>query len=311
MWIEKYRPKKFSDIRGQEHIVERIKAMVDEKNITNLLLSGPPGTGKTTLIMVVAIALYGGDYRKNILSLNASDQRGIDVIRGEIKDFAKTISLNNVHKLIILDEADALTKDAQNALRRTMEAYSNTTRFCLIANYPSKIIDPIKSRCAAFYFKPLGKDCIASIINEIAEKEGLGIDDESIELLYKISEGDARKVQNIMQSCASISNVINKNTINQIVNIATPKDVREILNLAINKNFIKSRALLLETMLKQGLSGIDIIKELQSEIMNLEISDEKKAAMIEKCGEVEFRIVEGSDEYLQLGALLASFALIK
>jgi len=273
--------------------------------------NGPLILHNTTMAIVAAKELYGEDYKKNILSLNASDQRGIDVIRGEIKDFAKTIPLNNVHKLIILDEADALTKDAQNALRRTMEMYSSTTRFCLIANYPSKIIDPIKSRCAIFYFKPLGEDCIASIINDIAGKEHLKIDNESIEILCKISEGDARKVQNIMQGCAAISNAINKNTINQIISIAAPKDVRDILNLAINKNFIKARALLLETMLKQGLSGIDIIKELQSEIMNLEISDEKKAAMIEKCGEIEFRIVEGSDEYLQMEALLAGFALIK
>ncbi|MBS3095551.1 replication factor C small subunit [Candidatus Woesearchaeota archaeon] len=311
LWIEKYRPRRFEDIKGQEHIVARLKAFVETKNIPHLLFGGPAGVGKTTLALAAAMELYGEDYRKNILNLNASDQRGIDVIRGEIKDFAKTISMNNIHKMIILDEADSLTKDAQHALRRTMEIYSNTTRFCLIANYPSKIIDPIKSRCAVFYFKPLEKRHIEGIINEIASKENLKVDNESVDLLYKVSEGDARKVQNIMQSCAAISKVISKSTISQVVSIATPKEIREILNLAINKNFIKARQLLLETMIKQGLSGIDVVKELQGEIINMEIDDEIKAKMIERCGEAEFRLVEGSDDYMQIEALLAGFVLIK
>ena len=216
-----------------------------------------------------------------------------------------------MHKIIILDEADALTKDAQHALRRTMEIYSNTTRFCLIANYPSKIIEPIQSRCAVFYFKPLEEKHIEEIIQNIAKNENLKISQEASNILFSLSNGDVRKVQNILQSCASISKNITKEIISQISTIATPTEIKEILNLAINKNFIKSRSLLLETMLKQGLSGLDIIKEIQKEILNLNTADETKALMIEKCAEIEFRLVEGSDEYIQLEALLASFALIK
>jgi len=311
LWIEKYRPKTFADIKGQEHIVERIKAMVKEKNISHMLFAGPPGIGKTSLIYVAAKSLYSDNYQRYVLDLNASHERGIDVIRTKIKDFAKTISFGNMHKIIILDEADALTKDAQHALRRTMEIYSNTTRFCLIANYPSKIIEPIQSRCAVFYFKPLEEKHIEEIIQNIAKNENLKISQEASNILFSLSNGDVRKVQNILQSCASISKNITKEIISQISTIATPTEIKEILNLAINKNFIKSRSLLLETMLKQGLSGLDIIKEIQKEILNLNTADETKALMIEKCAEIEFRLVEGSDEYIQLEALLASFALIK
>ncbi len=311
LWIEKYRPRKFDEIKGQSHIVERMQAMVKAKNISHLLFAGPAGVGKTTLALTAAMELYGENYRQNILEMNASDTRGIDVIRNEVKNFAKTISFDNTPKLIILDEADALTKDAQHALRRIMEIYSNTTRFCLIANYPSKIIEPIQSRCAVFYFKPLEKKDIEDIISHVAKNEGLKISPDSIDILYNVSGGDVRRVQNILQSSASISKTITKDIISQVVSIAMPREIKEILNLAINQNFIKARTLLLETMLKQGLSGLDVIKEIQKEILNIETNDNIKASMIEKCGEVEFRLVEGSDEYLQLEALLASFALIK
>lgn len=311
LWIEKYRPKKFEDIKGQERIVERIKAMVENKNLSHLLLAGPPGIGKTTLIITAAMTLYGENYKQNILELNASDQRGIDVIRNEVKSFAKTVSLNNIPKLIILDEADSLTKDAQHALRRTMEIYSSTTRFCFIANYPSKIIDPIKSRCAVFYFKPLEKEDVANILIGIAKNENLKVEGDAVSFICEASKGDVRKAQNILQSCAAINKVIDKSVISNVISIAGHKEIKEIITLAINKNFIKARALLLETMIKQGMSGFDIIKEIQSEILEMDIDDMLKARMVEKCGEIEFRLVEGSDEYIQLEALLAGFSLIK
>jgi len=308
IWIEKYRPQDFSELKGQEKIVERVKEFVKNKNIPQLLFAGPAGTGKTSLALIIAKKLFGDSWRENFLETNASDERGIDTIRIKIKDFSRTRSLNtNVPKIVYLDEADALTKEAQQALRRIMEQYSATTRFILSCNYSSKIIDPIQSRCTVFRFKPLEKEHISKIINEIVKKEKIKINKEAIDALYEISQGDVRRVENILQSCSAITNNITERTIFEIVSAAKPKEVKQILEIAIKGDFIKARNLLLQTMVKHGLSGLDIIKQIQKEIWNLDIDDKKKVYLIEKCGEVEFRMVEGSDEYLQLESLLASF----
>ena len=172
MWTEKYRPQDFSDIKGQAQIVEKVKAFVDQKNMPHLLFAGLAGTGKTSLALVIAKKLFGPGYRTNLLELNASDERGIDIIRNKVKDFARTRAIGDVpFKIIYLDESDALTKEAQQALRRTMENYTQTTRFILSCNYSSKIIDPIQSRCAVFRFRPLEKDDVKNIIEKIAKEE--------------------------------------------------------------------------------------------------------------------------------------------
>ena len=307
LFTEKYRPKKFNDIKGQLVIVERIKAMVGQKNLNNLLFAGPAGVGKTSLILVAARELYGDNYQENILELNASDERGIDIIRNKVKDFARTKSFNDIPKLCILDEADSLTREAQQALRRTMETFSNTCRFCLLANYSSKIIDPIQSRCTVFRFKPLEKDEIKSIIDNISKNEKLKIDEKALDALIEVGEGDVRKTENVLQSCAVMNSNITEELIYGIVSRAKSKDIIEVLNMSINGNFIRARERLLEVMLQQGLSGIDVVKQIHKEIWNLDINDEEKIKLIDKCGEIEFRIVEGSDEFLQLEVLLANF----
>ncbi|MFA6461632.1 MAG: replication factor C small subunit [Candidatus Woesearchaeota archaeon] len=311
IWTEKYRPSTFEEIRGQKEIVEKIKAFVESKNMPHLLFSGPAGVGKTTLSLVIAKQLFGENWRENTLELNASDERGIDVVRVKVKDFARTKSIGTVpFKLIYLDESDALTKEAQQALRRTMENYTQTCRFILSCNYSSKIIDPIQSRCAIFRFKPLSEEEINQVIERVAKQEGLKLSAEAKKALFDISEGDCRRLENIMQSCAVLNKNINPELVYSMASVAKPKEVKEVLTVAAKGNFLESRKKLLSLMLDYGLSGIDVIKQIQKEIWNLDLPDRQKVELIDKCGETEFRMTEGSDEYLQIESFLAFVVLV-
>ncbi|MGM5484642.1 MAG: replication factor C small subunit [Nanobdellota archaeon] len=312
LWTEKYRPKEFSEVKGQQEIVKRVKAFVEKKNMPHLLFSGPAGVGKSTLSLVAARHLFGESWRDNFLELNASDERGIDIVRSKVKDFARTRSIGNVpFKIIFLDECDALTRDAQQALRRTMENYTSTTRFILSCNYSSKIIDPIQSRCTLFRFKPLPKEDVYSIIDTISKKEGISVTDDAKDALYEVSNGDCRKAENILQSCASITGEVDAESVHSIASVARPKEIKEVLSIAMKGEFVKAREKILDVMLKYGLSGLDIVKQIQKEIWNLDIEDRSKAELVWRCGDAEFRMTEGSDEYVQLEALLAQFTLYK
>ena len=312
IWTEKYRPKSFSEVRGQDAIVSKVQSFVSQKNIPHLLFAGPPGVGKSTLALVTAKSLFGENWRPNFLELNASDERGIDVVRVKVKDFARTRAIGNVpFKIIFLDECDALTKEAQQALRRTMENYTSTCRFILAANYSSKIIDPIQSRCAVFRFRPLPQEDIFKMIDEIAKQENLKLTDDSKKALFEVSEGDCRRLENIMQSCAALHDNITQELVFSMASMAQPKEIAQLLQTALNGDFTQARSTLLDTMLKYGLSGIDVIKQIQKEIWNLQIDNRAKVHLIDKCGETEFRMVEGSDEFIQLEALLAHVSAVK
>ncbi len=311
IWTEKYRPSNFSDIMGQDAIVKRVEAFVKAKNMPHLLFAGPAGVGKTTLAIVIGKQIFKDTWTTNLLELNASDERGIDIIRNKVKDFARTKAIGDYpFKIIYLDECDALTKEAQQALRRTMENYATTCRFILSCNYSSKILDPIQSRCAIFRFKPLGKSDIFEIMDKIVKNEKISINEKAKQAIYEISNGDCRRVENILQSSAAITDKITEEIIFSISSVAQPEEVKKVIELAVKNKFIESRNRLLDVMLKYGLSGIDIIKQIQKEIWNTEVDNVKKVRMIEKCGETEFRMVEGSDEFVQLESLLASFSAI-
>lgn len=310
IWTEKYRPKKFDQVRGQKDIVEKLAAFVGQKNIPHLLFAGPAGVGKSTLALVIARQLFGDDYRENFLELNSSDERGIDVVRVKVKDFARTKALGNVpFKLIFLDECDALTKEAQQALRRTMEKYTSTCRFILAANYSSKIIDPIQSRCAVFRFRHLSEEEIVKLIDDVASQEGLKVDDEAKKALVVVADGDCRRITNLLQSCASIDTTVTAETVFSLASVAKPAEIKEVLQTALKGDFQSARKGLLDVMLRYGLSGIDSIKQIQSEVWGIDADNRMKVKLIDKCGECEFRIVEGSDEFIQLEALLAQFVL--
>lgn len=310
IWIEKYRPKKLDDVAGQDEIVERLKAYVKHKNVPHLMFAGPAGTGKTTCALALAKELFGETWKQNFNELNASDERGINIIRGKIKDFARTAPMGKAaFKVIFLDEADSLTPDAQAALRRTIEKYSHICRFILSVNYSSKIIEPIQSRCTVFRFSPIKDDDVKKYMRKIAQNEKLQITPDGLETLIFISRGDMRKAINVLQVGASVNKKITAQLLYETSATAKPEDVKNLINTALTGNFMAARSQLYDLLIEYGLSGEDIIKQIHQSIFDLSIPDETKIKLIEKTGEIEFRLVEGSSDHVQLEALLAYFSL--
>lgn len=276
----------------------------------HLLFAGPPGTGKTTCAIALSRELFGDDWKGNFHELNASDERGIDVVRGKIKEYARTAPIGAAGiKIIFLDEADALTSDAQAALRRTMEKFTLTCRFILSCNYSSKIIEPIQSRCAVFRFRPIKREDIAKYLSWIAEQESIKLSTAGIDALIYVSNGDMRRAINAFQVAASISKAVDEDSVYQAASTARPELVRELVETAVRGDFMKSRALLDEMLIFQGLSGEDVIRQIHQSVLELPIKDDLKVALVDRIGEAEFRLVEGSNNRIQLESLLAHFSL--
>ncbi|VVB68065.1 Replication factor C small subunit [Candidatus Norongarragalina meridionalis] len=311
-WVEKYRPHRLSEIIGHENVTKRLEVYAKKKNMPHLLFCGPAGCGKTTSVIALANELYGDQLRQSFLELNASDERGIDVVRGKIKDFARSLALSDVpFKMIFLDEADALTSDAQHALRRTMEQYSRNTRFCLSANYSSRIIEPLQSRCAVFRFASLHDEDLQKIIRHVAKAESLKVDEAAEKALLYVSAGDARKVINCLQACSTSGTHVTEDEVYKVASRARPKEVAEMVQLALKGKFTQARQLLDDLMIRYGMSGEDVIAQLYNEIIALDIPDEEKVLIVDRVGEYDFRLSEGADERIQLEALLAQIMLIK
>lgn len=327
VWTEKYRPKRLDEVKGQNEIVDTLKSFVKSGNMPHLLFAGMQGTGKTTCFLALAREFYGENWKDNVLELNASDDRGISIVRNEIKDFARTKPIGDVpFKLIFLDEADALTKEAQQALRRTMEDYTKTVRFCLSCNYSSRIIAPIQSRCAIFRFRPLPEGAVIEVLRDIVSKENFQLHDENssdmgvLRFIYSVSEGDCRKAKNILQAAVSTSKfklsntdtaIVNIESIAAVVSFAEPKELETAIAAALSGNFNAAKNAMSQVLLKYGLSGLDAIKQIQKQLWDMDSIDEKlKVQLIRTCGEHEFRLVEGANEFVQLNSLLAEFTLL-
>jgi replication factor C small subunit len=317
LWAEKYRPHFLKDIINQEEIKNRLKGFVDAGTMPHLLFAGPPGTGKTTAALVLINEILGefdvfgrkeDQLRTSVpyLELNASDERGINVVRERIKNFAHLMAINAPFRVIILDEADSMTSDAQNALRRTMEKYSSTCRFILICNYSSKIIEPIQSRCAVFRFTPLNDKDAKKYLQNIIKKEKITITSDAITAIVYVSEGDLRRATNILQSAALIGKEITEEDVYKATGKAQPQEIRKMIKFATTAAFKESRKILLELLISQGFSAQDIIKQIHRETINMtDVEDKTKVEMLKMVGEVDFRLTEGANPEIQLSALLA------
>jgi len=312
VWIEKYRPRRLDDIVGQDTITERLQSYVDRNDLSHMLFSGPAGVGKTTAATAIARELHDDNWENDFLELNASDQRGIDVVRNQVKDFAGQDwqgRRSDKPGIIFLDEADALTSEAQSALRRTMEQYSHNVRFILSCNYSSQIIDPIQSRCAVFRFAPLSDEAVAEETRSIAEQEGIEVTDDGMDALVYAADGDMRKAINALQAASVTGGVVDEEAVYAITSTARPEEIREMVQQAIDGDFTAARSTLDRLLTEEGIAGGDVIDQMHRAVWEFDLDEEAAVRLLDRIGETEYRITRGANERIQLEALLASLAL--
>ncbi len=314
MWVEKYRPKNLDEVVGLKDIVESLKAfMKNPKTMPHLMLAGVPGTGKTTIALAIAHELYGTNWKSFTLELNASDERGIDTVRERIKDFSRysRTGFGNIpFALIILDECDQMTGPAQTALRRIMEIGSRTSRFILICNQSSKIIEPIQSRCAIFRFSRIDKQAMKEQLICIAKKEKVNLLPEAAERIVDFSEGDLRHAINALQTASAYKEgVVDEKTVALVIGEASPVQVQKMIRKALYGDFMEARKTMYDIMGSYGFSGTEIIRQVQREIFKMsDLTPEQKADISVVIGEYDFRLTEGANSDIQLSALLAQFS---
>lgn len=312
IWVEKYRPETLNDIVGHDDVVRRLQSFAGDAEMPNIMFAGRQGTGKTAMTQALAREIYGDQWKQNMLELNASDDRGIDVVREQIKDFARTDTVgDHDFKLIFLDEVDNTTKDAQSAMRRTMEDYSDKTRFILSCNYPNKVLPPIQSRCAVFRISPLGDSDIAEIVQRVADQEDLSFEGDAKEMLVNYASGDARKAINDLQA-AQMDGEVTEDAVETIAGVTNYEDVREIINLAVAGDLTEAQQKLDVDVLKAGVSENYFLEEafnyLQGE---MDIPDDARAKMLDQLAEADYRILEGANPQIQLHAVLAKMMVAR
>ena len=313
-WVEKYRPRVLDEVVNQQGIIKRLKQFVKDKSMPHLIFAGPAGTGKTTSALAMVRELYGRRMAVNrtYLELNASDARGIDVIRTYIKDFAKARPPADIpYKVLILDEADNMTAPALQALRRTMEKYTRNCRMVLICNYSNKIIPPIQSRCVVFRFASLNDKDIKSRVKYVAKQEKITLAPGGLNAITEVSRGDCRRAINYLQSCGTISKNIDEEIVFRVAGEVPPDKIMIILNTAIEGQLLLSIKLLTDLIKEYGLSGQNIIKNLHREIYDLKVKETLKIELSKLLAEFEFRLSQGGTEEIQLQALLAKIVMLQ
>jgi replication factor C small subunit len=313
-FVEKYRPRRLNEVVNQTGIIKRLKQFLKDESMPHLIFAGPAGTGKTTSALAMVRELYGSKMAVNetYLELNASDARGIDVIRTYIKDFAKARPPEDIpFKILILDEADNMTSPAQQALRRTMEKYTRNCRMILICNYSNKIIPPIQSRCVVFRFSSLSNEDIKERVKMIALKEDIEISPDGLNALTDVSRGDLRRAINYLQSCGTISQNIDEDIVFRVAGEVPPEKIKEILKTALEGQLSLSIKRLSDLKKEYGLSGRNIIRNLHRDMYGLSIPEEMKIELSKILAEFEYRLSQGGTEEIQLQALLAKIVLLQ
>jgi replication factor C small subunit len=312
MWVEKYRPATLEELVDQETIKQRLKFMLEKKEqLPHLLFAGPPGSGKTTTAMVIAMQILGEHWRDYTLSLNASDERGIDVVRERVKTFARFSDRREgiPFRLVVLDESDEMTSDGQTALRRIMEENSAHTRFILVCNYSSGIIEPLQSRCAIFRFQRLDEASVTEHLKSIARKEKLEPEGDSVYgAIYEATQGDLRQAINLMQA-ASSSGELTPDAVRSVSGSSVRVRVADVIKLALNGDFDGSRTKMVELTRVYGIPERDFLRYANEALNSLRPDDYSKAVAI--LAEYDFRLVQGAQPELQLTAMLSQLSSLK
>nr|CAH7766945.1 unnamed protein product [Callosobruchus chinensis] len=312
-WVEKYRPSKLDELVSHEDIIKTINRFIKEDQLPHLLFYGPPGTGKTSTILACARQLYTpAQFSSMVLELNASDDRGIGIVRGQILTFASTRTIfKSGFKIIILDEADAMTMDAQNALRRIIEKYTENIRFCIICNYMSKIIPALQSRCTRFRFGPLSSEQIMPRLEYVVEQEGVTITEDGKRALLTLANGDMRKVLNVLQSTWLAYKNVTEDNVYTCVGHPLRKDIENIFKWLLNSDFKTTYNNIKELKMIKGLALHDILTEIHDYSHRAEFPFDVLIDLSEKISDIELRLCAGADENIQLTALIAAFQQVK
>merc|ERR1712050_34370 len=312
-WVEKYRPKQLDDLISHTDIISTIGKFIKEDRLPHLLFYGPPGTGKTSTILAVAKQLYTPkEFNSMVLELNASDDRGIGIVRGPILSFASTRTIfNSGFKLVILDEADAMTKDAQNALRRIIEKFTENTRFCLICNYLSKIIPAIQSRCTRFRFGPLSPEQMVPRLEHVIGEEKVDVSENGMKALVTLANGDMRKSLNILQSTSMAFDKVDEDNIYMCVGHPLRKDIENIINWMLNESFSSAYNHIVKLKTVKGLALNDILTEVHKYVHRIDFPIHIRVVLLEKMADIEERLASGTSEKIQLSSLIAAFQVAR
>ncbi|KAF8817387.1 P-loop containing nucleoside triphosphate hydrolase protein [Phlegmacium glaucopus] len=307
-WVEKYRPINLDDVVSHKDIITTIEKFIEKNRLPHLLFYGPPGTGKTSTILAVARRIYGNDYRKQILELNASDERGIDVVREQVKQFAETRTLfSKGYKLIILDEADMMTQQAQAALRRVIEQYTKNVRFCIICNYVNKITPAIQSRCTRFRFSPLPISQVEKRLITVVNAENVNLTNDGKKALLKLSKGDMRRALNVLQACHAAYDIVGETEIYNCTGNPHPSDIEAIVNSMLSDEFTTSYQMISKMKVERGLALQDLLTGAYEYLETIELKPQARIYLLDHLATTEHRLSTGGSEKMQLTALLAAF----